>query len=124
MGFPIGTADMRIAQYENGRRTPKADVIQMLSKHLGVSPEAIMTANVDTETGVMHTLFALEDKYGFEVIEGDETPSIRISHCTDRILSGMLRDWLNEVQKLRNGEITHEQYDNWRYQYSNKEETP
>ena len=40
IGFPEKTADIRIAQYESGTRTPKADITKELAKALEVSPLA------------------------------------------------------------------------------------
>ena len=40
IGFPEKTADIRMAQYESGTRTPKADVTEALAKALDVSPVA------------------------------------------------------------------------------------
>ena len=41
LGFPEKSADVRLAQYENGSRTPKADVTAALAKVLDVSPKAL-----------------------------------------------------------------------------------
>lgn len=40
VGFPEKTADIRMAQYESGSRTPKADLTESLAGVLGVSPLA------------------------------------------------------------------------------------
>ena len=41
MGFPEKSADVRLAQYEAGTRTPKADVTEALAQVLDVSPKLI-----------------------------------------------------------------------------------
>ncbi len=41
LGFPEKSADVRLAQYENGSRTPKADVTAALAQVLDVSPKAL-----------------------------------------------------------------------------------
>ena len=43
VGFPVASADVRIAQYESGNRTPKADLIQKLADVLGVPSEYLST---------------------------------------------------------------------------------
>ena len=40
LGFPEKSADVRLAQYENGSRTPKADLTAALAQILEVSPHA------------------------------------------------------------------------------------
>ena len=72
IGFPERTADIRMAQYESGTRTPKADLTQTLAGIFDISPLALNVPNIEDERGLMHTLFALEDIYGFkaEIIDG------------------------------------------------------
>lgn len=61
VGFPEKSADVRLAQYETGTRTPKADLTAALAQVLDVSPQALDVPDIDTDIGLMHTLFALED---------------------------------------------------------------
>ena len=49
IGFPEKTADIRIAQYESGTRTPKADITKELAKALEVSPLALDVPDIDSE---------------------------------------------------------------------------
>ena len=66
LGFPEKSADVRLAQYENGSRTPKADVTAALAQVLDVSPKALDVPDIDSYVGLMHTLFTLEDRYGLK----------------------------------------------------------
>ena len=67
VGFPEKTADVRMAQYEAGTRTPKEDLTKALAAALDVSPLALNVPDIDSHFGIMHTLFALEDRYGLVV---------------------------------------------------------
>ena len=67
LGFPERSADVRLAQYETGTRTPKAELTSALADVLGVSPQALSVPDIDSYTGLLHTLFALEDNYGLTV---------------------------------------------------------
>ena len=67
VGFPEKTADIRMAQYESGSRTPKAELTESLAGALGVSPLALSVPDIDSYLGLMHTLFTLEDRYGLTV---------------------------------------------------------
>lgn len=67
VGFPEKTADIRMAQYESGSRTPKADLTENLAGVLGVSPLALSVPDIDSYLGLMHTLFTLEDRYGLTI---------------------------------------------------------
>ena len=71
LGFPDKSADVRMAQYETGSRTPKADITAALAQVLDVAPEALNVPDIDSYIGLMHTLFALEDIYGITVSEAD-----------------------------------------------------
>ena len=71
LGFPEKSADVRLAQYETGSRTPKADLTAALAQVLDVSPHALSVPDIDSYVGLMHTLFTLEDNYGLKVTEQD-----------------------------------------------------
>ena len=71
LGFPEKSADVRLAQYETGSRTPKADLTAALAEVLDVSPHALSVPDIDSYVGLMHTLFTLEDNYGLKITEQD-----------------------------------------------------
>ena len=120
VGFPERTADVRMAQYEAGTRSPKADMTNALAHVLEVSPSALNVPDMDTYIGLMHTLFALEDLYGLQIAAADREPCLLLDPNAfekTHSLHGRFRDWLSEKQKLDRGEITKEEYDRWRYTY-------
>ena len=93
-GFKGNTSEVRMAQYETEARTPKEPLIQQLSEMYGVSPRAIKVPDIDSELGLMHTLFALEDMYGFRIanIDGAQRiPAAYRSPCSTCSVSGMSR---------------------------------
>ena len=116
LGFPEKSADVRLAQYENGSRTPKADVTAALAEVLDVSPKALDVPDIDSYTGLMHTLFTLEDRYGLEVCESDGEVHLQKGRDAAE-LHRMLAAWGAVAAKLKAGEITQEEYDRWRYYY-------
>ena len=71
IGFTEKTADVRMAQYESGTRTPKENIIADLASVLGVRPQALAVPDIDSDIGLMHTLFTLEDLRGLTVREID-----------------------------------------------------
>ena len=120
VGFPPKTADVRLAQYENGSRTPKADVTAALAQVLDVSPKALDVPDIDSYIGLMHTLFTLEDRYGLEVCDCEDEVHLRVHIHKGRDaaeLHKMLAAWGAVAAKLKAGEITKEEYDRWRYRY-------
>ena len=71
LGFSESQADVRIAQYEKGARSPKENYLNALADIFDVSPHALAVPDIDSYVGLMHTLFTLEDLYGLHIGEID-----------------------------------------------------
>ena len=120
IGFPEKSADVRLAQYETGTRTPKADLVNSLANALDVSPLALSVPDIDSYLGLMHTLFTLEDRYGLKIDEADGEVFLKVDvrHSKDAArLHEMLCSWQQVAAMLEAGEISKENYDKWRYHY-------
>ena len=120
VGFPERSADVRMAQYETGSRTPKADLTRTLAGFFEVSTDALTVPDIDSDIGLMHTLFALEDIRGLTIGEIAGEICLRLDKSKGRTYLSMLEmlsRWANEAKKLEAGEITREEYDHWRYTY-------
>ena len=120
VGLPEKTADIRMAQYESGTRTPKEDLTYALANALDVSPHALNVPDIDSYLGLIHTLFALEDLYGLtiEVRDGEVLFRVNPRKGKDAAhLSEMVCDWALVAEKFRAGEISKDDYDKWRYNY-------
>ena len=123
VGFPEKTADIRMAQYESGTRTPKSDLTNKLAEVLEVAPAALDIPNIENYNGVMHTLFALEDIYGLRIDKLSDEVCIRLDKDNGSEFLTMLEmftAWQEMAEKYRNSEISKEEYDNWRYNYPKK----
>ena len=126
VGFPEKTADIRMAQYESGSKSPKAELTENLAGVLGVSPLALSVPDIDSYLGLMHTLFTLEDRYGLTVETGEIGVSLRVDPRKGKDaaeLFEMLTEWAEQAEKYRNGKINREDYDKWRYNYPKYDET-
>ena len=120
VGFPERSADVRMAQYETGSRTPKADLTKTLADFFDISPDALTVPDIDTDIGLMHTLFALEDIRGLTIGEIDGEVCLRLDKSKGKTYTNMLdmlSAWAEQAKKLEAGEITREDYDRWRYNY-------
>ncbi len=120
VGLPEKTADIRMAQYESGTRTPKEDLTYALANALDVSPHALNVPDIDSYLGLIHTLFALEDLYGLTIEERDGEVLFRVNPRKGEDaahLSEMVCDWALVAEKFRAGEISKDDYDKWRYNY-------
>lgn len=120
VGFPERSADVRMAQYETGSRTPKADLTRTLAGFFEVSTDALTVPDIDSDIGLMHTLFALEDIRGLTIGEIDGEICLRLDKSKGKTyvdMLEMLSAWAEQAKKLEAGEITREDYDRWRYNY-------
>ena len=123
IGFPENSADVRMAQYETGTRSPKANLTEALADTLDVAPEALNVPDIDSSIGLMHTLFALEDIYGITVDEKAEDICFKVDSEKAAELCEMLSAWKEQKEKLESGEINKETYDQWRYHFPKYDET-
>jgi transcriptional regulator with XRE-family HTH domain len=120
IGFDEKTADVRIAQYESGARTPKEKMIADFAHVLGVRPQALTIPDIESYIGLTHTLFALEDLYGVKInsIDGELCLTLDKSKGAAYIsMFDMFSAWRRESEKRENSEITEDEYNAWRYNY-------
>lgn len=124
LGFNERSADIRVAQYESGARSPKDDYLALLADTFDVSPLALSVPNIDSYDSLMHTLFALEDIYGLQIGNIDGELCLRLKKTGNRnhyTLFNNFTAWYDKASKYREGIISKEEYDNWRYHYSMKD---
>lgn len=118
VGFHESTADVRLAQYESGTRTPKGELTKALAGLLDVSPLALSVPDIDSHLGLIHTLFALEDRYGLKAELTGNGLRLRFDEKADASeFYDMVYAWAEQSTKLKSGEITKAEYDEWRYHY-------
>lgn len=117
VGFPERSADVRMAQYETGSRTPKAQLTKALADYFDISANALTVPDIDTDIGLMHTLFALEDIRGLTIGEIDGDICLHLDKEGGGPLFTMMSAWSEQAEKLKAGEITKDDYDRWRYNY-------
>ena len=113
VGFPPKTADVRMAQYESGSRTPKEDLVKAIANVLEVSPLALQIP-------------AIEDIHGIRAEkQGDAVHLIfdGSKRTMDESIFTMLSAWAEQSEKLRCGKISKEQYDHWRYTFPEEDTT-
>ncbi len=120
LGFLGKTSDVRMAQYESEARVPKHDLVKEMANLFGVSTYALTVPDIDTNIGLMHTFFALEDMYGLKIGEIGGEICLRLDksdYSTYSSMYNMLHAWQLEAARLEKGEISKEEYDQWRYKY-------
>ena len=121
VGFPEKTADVRVAQYEIDARGPKAALRERFAVALDISVNALAIPDVETPAGLMHTLFVLEDIYGFQIVDSPEGLCLRLNEpalppCGQLRLA--LQTWYTFRLEMEAGILLKTEYDQWRYNYS------
>ncbi|WIV19727.1 helix-turn-helix transcriptional regulator [Paenibacillus polygoni] len=120
LGYPQKSAHVRMSQYENGVRGPKKELIDQLAEIFEVSPQSLTVPDIDSYEGLMHTFFALEDMYGIHVDYADGDLSLKLEKERGQAyvtLFRMLYEWHEQRARFESGEITEEEYNQWRYNY-------
>lgn len=120
LNFPEKSADVRLAQYETGTRSPKSELTASLANILDVSPQALSVPDIDSYIGLMHTLFTLENRYCLKIDEADGEICLKVDVRKNKDaarLHEMLCAWRQVAAMLKAGDITQEEYDRWRYHY-------
>ena len=126
VGFPEKTADIRMAQYEAGARTPKEELTRALAHALDVSPAALSVPQFRDDVELMHMLFSLEDLCGLTVRKGEDGIALYIDPRKGRDAASLYDDiavWAEKAKQLRSGNLSREEYDHWRYSYSSDDST-
>ncbi len=119
-GFPEKSADTRVAQYETDARGPKAALRERFARALGVSVNALTIPDVDSPDGLMHTLFVLEDIYGFRIMDSPEGLCLQLNEfALPRFgeLRLALEMWYTLRLEMEAGILPKTEYDQWRYNY-------
>ena len=115
VGFDEKNADIRIAQYESGTRTPKADMISKLANALNAHVLTIMNERpVSPITSIIFDLIDMEETADITLYPIDD------KHCKYAISidNFLFNDFLNELVNIRTelteGKITYEEFLDWK----------
>ena len=113
VGFDEKTADVRIAQYESSTRTPKADMRNKLAEALNINGRYFYDSHQYAAEDIMFLLFELDDSLRLELKPFERNKKVNI-HIPYRLVDEFLLDWAEQKQMLADGEITKEQYTEWK----------
>ena len=110
IGFEEKSADIRIAQYESNTRTPKEELLRKIAEVLDVNYRSLYEPTLYAAEDVMYTLF-------YEVTDTTD-PDFPEKHMAVsfryRLLDEFLKEWQLRKKQLREGEITKEEYLEWK----------
>ena len=122
IGYNEKTADIRIAQYESGTRTPKEDTLRKIAGILDVNYRSLYEPTLYAAEDVMFTLFELDEQYKnslriYDIVdESDPDYSEKHKAVSFRYntLDGFMAEWQIRKNELAAGEISKDEYFEWK----------
>lgn len=134
-GFPEGSADVRIRQYESNKKAPKKDTLNEIADVLKVHVYSIMPYETSNATDTLETLFWLETLGIIDLFkmnsenEPDQDWVFKGSYndynytnynapigiaVKYNLVNEFMQEWYQRYTEFHNEEITKEQYINWK----------
>ena len=127
LGYGENSADVRIAQYESGQRTPKQETLIRIAEILEVDVRNFLSPGIATMDELMETLFWMDEEnrelFHLFLVNDPESETVGIT-ISDKKTICYLQEWMEKKQKLDNGKITEEEYLEWKLHWpENKQKT-
>lgn len=113
MHYPYKSADVRIAQYESGKRGIKDEVIEQLAQVLKVSPEALRGPVGYDNNDVMRILFDLEE-HGYAIDIHKKGEHIIVEIMADK-LADPLEEWKRIKTRRKLERMSEKAYIEWKF---------
>lgn len=121
LGFDEKSADVRMAQYESGTRTPKAELLSEIAAVLNVNINSLKNPTLENTETFIHLLFDLEQESkkhhtnNFSIISvpdelGNPHPALQFHN---HLLNEFLEEWQLRRKELNEKIITEEEYEEW-----------
>lgn len=95
-----GVTPACIRFYERGEREPDETMLGMIAKQLDVPPSAIREHNLNSPNDCIHVLFEIEELGLFD----------------SATFQDFIKFWKIKRQQLASGELTEEEYRQWKYE--------
>jgi transcriptional regulator with XRE-family HTH domain len=111
VGFEENTADVRIAQYETGTRTPKEDMLRKIAEVLDVNYRSIYEPTLYAAEDVMYTMFELDEHYDLSIHDFDGKKCIAFNF---KLLDDFFAEWQARKKDLADGTISKVEYMEWK----------
>ncbi|MCL2882370.1 MAG: helix-turn-helix domain-containing protein [Coriobacteriia bacterium] len=111
VGFEENTADVRIAQYETGTRTPKEEALRKIAEVLDVNYRSLYEPTLYAGEDVMYTLFELDEHYPLSIHDFDGKKCVAFN---SKLLDDFLTEWQARKKDLADGSISKAEYLEWK----------
>lgn len=111
VGFEENTADVRIAQYETGTRTPKEDTLRKIAEVLDVNYRSVYEPTLYSAEDVMYTMFELDEHYDLSIHDFDGKKCIAFNA---KLVDDFFAEWQVRKKDLADGTISKVEYMEWK----------
>lgn len=112
-----GIGESAIRNYELSYRNPSKEALNKIANALKVSPDCFKPQEMTTPSELIQTLFRYESLY---MVEPTRTETSFIGALSEP-LAGAFIDWSFTRSRYMRGEITKEEYEDWKDSYTLRE---
>ncbi|MBQ9531689.1 MAG: hypothetical protein IJR70_06415 [Eubacterium sp.] len=107
-----------MAQYETNIYGPKDKVVTLLSLALNVDESDLKVPDILHYDILIHTLFRLEDEFGITINPDSDDISFKfVDNTINNPLYNDLQEWKKKALQLKNGDITFDEYMEWKLRF-------
>lgn len=105
----------RISQYENGKRTPKEDMLEKISEALQVKSLYLSNKEHTSTLDFVFTLFEYDNDIPITVKKENDRYLLDLDNC---IFDDFFEKWIQMKTDLNDGKISKEVYMEWKINYT------
>ena len=110
----VGLTEGAIRHYESGIRAVKPELLPQIAEAMGVSETALKDYRVESYADLIGVFFQMEDEYGLRPADDGMGLSIDPKAEHSPKLACALKAWAQKRQELAGGEISPEEYEEWK----------
>lgn len=100
LGALVGLDQIRMQQYETGKRKPRIPLLKKIAYALGVNTYALMDPTADSYVGAMYALFQMEEKLDIKIVEKDSCYCLQFGDGKLGRMNSYLKDWYEARKAL------------------------
>lgn len=116
VGFDEKSADVRIAQYELGTRTPKQALVERVAEALDINSRFLADDEILGAEGVMMMLFELDEHYPISIEDCEDGDGNKRNGIVfgSILMTDFLSEWQRRKKDLAGGVISKVEYTEWK----------
>lgn len=100
LGALVGLDQIRMQQYETGKRKPRIPLLKKIAYALGVNTYALMDPTADSYVGAMYALFQMEEKQDLRIVKKDGCYCLQFGDGKFGGMNNYLKAWYEVRNEL------------------------